>query len=375
LNDIIIIDGKFSNYVLPKIKQKLGSEWLTNGEKNSFFTYIYNRYDGSAVNSAIINSFVKYIYGDGLIDENGIDLKKYISKKDLRLIALDFKMYGQYSIQIKWSQGSTLLGVVPKPVEILWKSTAKFALNLDTNGDVNGYWFSKDWSNINQYKPQFFKKFDGKYDEQHPTEVLTINRVSTQDYYPNPDYTSVLQWAFVDEELTNTSANYITNGMSAGKIVNCIGGKIPTDEGRQLIKNKIIENLTGSTNTNKVIVNFSDGLDGNSITVENIEISNLDQTMVYYSTECANKLFIGHGVTNPSLFGVIAATGFSSASDDRITSIQHLMQSNINPMREEIIDGLESVLKISEPTISLKFKDFDLNENTVIDKNNPPKSE
>jgi len=375
LNEFVIFDAKFSNYVLPTIKPRLGTEWLTNGDKNSFFTYIYDRYTGSCVNSAIINSFANYLYGDGLIDENGINIKQYISNRDLKLICLDFKMYGQYTVEITWSQGSSMLGVVPKPIKIKWKSTAKFALNLDENCDVNGYWFSKDWKNTTTYKPVFYKKFDGQYDENHPIEVLTVNRISPNDYFPNPHYISGLQWAYVSEELTNTSANYITNGMSAGKIVNCTGGKIPTEEGRRAIVDKINNNLTGSKNANKVIVNFSDGTDGNTITVENIEISNLDQTMVYYSTEASNQLFIAHGVVNPGLFGVIAATGFSSASDDRITSIKHLMQNNIKPMRVELLDGLEEILKVAEPDISLKFKDFDLDAETTSEKNNPPTNE
>lgn len=363
MNDLIIIDAKFSNYVIPKVQPKSGQEWLCNGDKNSFFKYIYDRYTGSAVNSAIINSFVKYIYGDGLIDENGIDLKKYISKTDLRLICQDFKMYGQYTIEIHWSQGSKLLNVEPKPVKIKWKSTAKFALNLDDDCEVDGYWFSKDWNNTRLYKPVYYKKFDGKYDENHPVEVLTVNHISPNDYYPNPDYVSVLPWAEVDEELTNSSINYIKNNFSAGKIINCIGGKIPTVEAQQAIKQKIIDNLTGSENNNKIIINFSDSIDGNKIEVENVEISNLDQTLVYYSTQALSMLLVGHGITNPMIMGVPVPSGFSSQSEDRVVSIAHLMQNKINPAREEIIDGLESVLKIAEPTISLKFKDFnDLDE-------------
>ncbi|MES2575681.1 MAG: hypothetical protein V4572_12100 [Bacteroidota bacterium] len=372
MKDLIIIDGKFSNYILPKIKINKSTNWLLNGDKNSFFKYIQERYLGSVVNSAIINSFAKYIYGDGLIDENGINIKKYISKTDIRKIGLDFKMYGQFSLEIQWSQGSTLLKVEPTPIKIRWIDTTKFGLNLNEQGDVDGYWFSKDWANIGNNKPVFYKKFDGTFDQNYPTEILTINRVSTSEYFSQPDYTSGLQWAFVDEELANVSANYITNGLSAGKIINCVGGKIPTEDERQNIRENIVSKLTGSSNTNKVIVNFSDGTDGNNITVENIEISSLDATMVYYSTECANKLFISHNVVNPSLFGIIAASGFANTSEDRITSIKHLMQSNINPMREEIIDGLESVLRFVEPDISLKYKDFELDEETKI---TPPTNE
>jgi hypothetical protein len=40
-------------------------------------------------------------------------------------------------------------------------------------------------------------------------------------------------------------------------------------------------------------------------------------------------------------------------------ALKTLYRSNINPMREVIIDSLEYLIGFSEPNISLKFKDFE----------------
>jgi hypothetical protein len=74
------------------------------------------------------------------------------------------------------------------------------------------------------------------------------------------------------------------NGFSAGKVINCKGG-VPTDELREFIK-KIIEKLTGTTNKNKTIVSFSNGIDGgNEIEVTNIQIDQLDAQLVYFEVK------------------------------------------------------------------------------------------
>jgi hypothetical protein len=92
------------------------------------------------------------------------------------------------------------------------------------------------------------------------------------------------------------------NGFSAGKVINCKGGVPPTDELRETYKNKIIEKLTGTTNKNKTIVSFSNGIDGgNEIEVTNIQIDQLDAQLVYFSEEAERKIFKAHSVVNPIL--------------------------------------------------------------------------
>lgn len=368
MDDIHIIN--LNNYVLPDLTPFRTRKWILNGENNSFFQYIKDRYVGSPTNSGIINSYVNYIISDGLIDKNGGNVGKYISKKDLKLICQDFKIYGQYSVEVIWSQGSKLLGVEPKPIKINYIPTRKLGLSLDKRGDVDGYWYSFDWENQNKYKPEFYKKFNGIYDEKHPMEMLTVSRISSEDYFSNPDYLAGMQWAQIEEELSNSAINHIENGFSAGKIINCKGGVPPTEELKQEVRNKIINKLTGSGNKNKLIVSFSNGLDGgNEIDVTTLEVAGLDAQLVYFSEEAQRKLFISHSVTNPILFGIPSPSGFSSASEDRITSLDHLYQSNINPMRGEIIDGLEYIFKYAEPDFKLEFQNFELK----VDTNNETK--
>ena len=55
-----------SNYVSPTIEEKKNKAFVTYGDKNSYFRYLIDRYNGSPTNNAIINALSAMIYGKGL---------------------------------------------------------------------------------------------------------------------------------------------------------------------------------------------------------------------------------------------------------------------------------------------------------------------
>ena len=117
---MIIETFDLNNYVLPKIIVNSNTKHILNGANNSFFTYIKERYNGSPTNAGVINSYVNYIIGEGLIDKNGINIKQYLSKRDLTLFCQDYVLYGQYTPQILWSRGLKAMknveAIAPKPL-------------------------------------------------------------------------------------------------------------------------------------------------------------------------------------------------------------------------------------------------------------------
>lgn len=359
-----------NNYVLPNVVVNVGTKFILNGDNNSFFKYIEERYNGSPTNAGIIKSYVNYIIGQGLSDRFGINVNKYISKTDLRLICNDFKLYGQYAVQVIWSQGSKILKEEPKPLLIKHIPVNKIGFNQDRMGNIDGYWYSFDWENKARYKPQLFQKFDGIY-KDNPIEIFYVKSISSQPYFATPDYLSGLQYAHLEEELSNAAINHVLNGFSAGKIINVIGGSNPSEELKEEYRRQILSKLTGSNNTNKAIISYSNGIEGGEIKVENLEPTQYDEIFTNFTELAERKIFAAHSVTNPILFGIRDGSGLGSNKDEMIQALKTLYQSNINPMREVIIDGLEYVLKFIEPNIQLEFKDF---EELIVDsttQNNP----
>jgi hypothetical protein len=74
---------KFSKFQPIDIKPRQGQDWILNGTNNSNFDIYKDAYDDSPTNSAIIDAYVSYMYGEGLYDmASGANLKQYLSNED-----------------------------------------------------------------------------------------------------------------------------------------------------------------------------------------------------------------------------------------------------------------------------------------------------
>jgi len=345
------IEINFNSYVVPKVEPVIGRKWILNGEYNSFYNYVKDRYQGSPTNNGIINAYTSYIYGEGLVnDETPLS---QLNKNDLRLICQDFYTYGAFAVQIIWNLTRTF------PIIIKYTPVFKYGLSQNIKGDIDGYWYCYDWTKTWKYKPEFYPKYTGKY-KNCDVEVLIIQRPSSNNYFSNPSYVSGLQYAQLEEELSNSAINHILNGFSAGKIINVYNnsGSLSEELKREQSK-KIIEKLTGSSNNNKVIVSVNDNPD-NKITVDSIDIPELNQQYQYFAEESKRQLFAAHSVTSPRLFGSTDGSGFGNNAEEMKTARKEIYRMVINPSREIIIDGLMSILEnIPNEKYNIYFKDFE----------------
>ena len=96
---------QLSNYVKPVIKESKSKEWVLNGDKNQFFQYVIDRYNGSPTNGAIISGFSNLIYGKGLsardANKKPLEYAKMVTlfrPDEVRKMVLDFKLQGQFAI-------------------------------------------------------------------------------------------------------------------------------------------------------------------------------------------------------------------------------------------------------------------------------------
>jgi len=85
---------KYSAFQPIDIKPTLGRDWILNGPNGNNYKTYKDAYDDSPTNASIINAFVKYIFGEGLVDTStdNIDLSIYLSEEDQLLMCYDFKI-------------------------------------------------------------------------------------------------------------------------------------------------------------------------------------------------------------------------------------------------------------------------------------------
>lgn len=345
-----------SNYIRPEIKEVSGKKWVLNGKNNEFYQTIIDAYNGSPTNSAIIDSYSQFIYGKGLTskDKNTkpsewAAIISLVSKKDLRKICKDFEMFGEAAVEVKY-----LNNKVQKCFHIAKQKVAPEVANED--GDIDGYYYSYDFSNVNKYKPERFDAFGFGEGNQERSEIYIIKDYQVgQFYYSNPSYVSGISWARMEEEVSNYSINHIQKGLSFGHIINMNSGIQESAETIQENTRQIRNHLTGSQNAGAFFLNWNDNKDS-EITISALEVSNAHEQYAYLSLEAKNQLCTSHKLTTPMLVGVKDASGFSSNADEIKVGFEELMINVIKPKQEIILDGLMEIFAVNGFALDLQFE-------------------
>lgn len=362
---------EMSKHLPIDIKPVISRKWVLNGEDNSNFKMIKDAYDDSPTNASIINAYCNYTLGEGLVDlavlndetKSSEELKiklaklsvnKYLSKGDVKLIVQDFKTYGAYSVQIIWN--AAVKKEDKKPLLIKHLPMNKIGINVDKEMNVNGYWFCFDWEEKNKYKPQFYPIFDGTYKDKD-VEIYVVQRPSSNAFFSQPDWISGLRYAQLEGELANSAINHVLNGFQGTKVVNCNNGVPATEELKAEYKRKIIKDLTGTNNTNKIIVSFNASKE-KGIEVTDIPVTELNQQYVHFAEEAEKKLRIAHSASPVLFSGTKEGSGLSNNADEIEMATAMTYRQSINPIRETILDGLHFIFKHIDSSIILDFLDF-----------------
>ena len=345
-----------SNYIRPEIKEVSGKKWVLNGKNNEFYQTIIDAYNGSPTNSAIIDSYSQFIYGKGLTskDKNTkpsewAAIISLVSKKDLRKICKDFEMFGEAALEVKY-----LKNKIQKCFHIAKQKVSPEVANEE--GDIDGYYYCYDFSNVNKYKPERFDAFGYGEGTQERSEIYIIKDYQVgQFYYSNPSYVAGISWAKMEEEISNYSINHIQKGLSFGHIINMNSGIQESAETIQENTRQIRNHLTGSQNAGAFFLNWNDNKDS-EITISALEVSNAHEQYAYLSLEAKNQLCTSHKLTTPMLVGVKDAAGFSSNADEIKVGFEELMINVIKPKQEIILDGLMEIFAVNGIALDLQFE-------------------
>ena len=349
---------KFSKFQPIDIKPRQGQDWILNGTNNSNFDIYKDAYDDSPTNSAIIDAYVAYMYGEGLYDmASGANLKQYISNEDSLLLCQDFKTYGGTSLQVFFDPSTK------KPFRFKYAPIYKLGVRYDMQSlEVRGYWYSYDWKNRYKYTPKFYPKFEGFY-QGNPVEILYIRRPTAEPFFPVPDYISGIPWAEVEGELGNAAINHFKNGIESLTVVNYNQGRQESPELNKIEADKVRKMIGGSENAGKIVVSFNDSLE-EAVAIDRLAPPDLNQQNVFFAEEAERKLIVAHSAP-PILFaGSNQGNGFSNNADEIAVATKMLYRKKINPMREILTSGLKQAFDLIDATINPWFKDF-AEENTL----------
>ena len=315
-------------YIRPEIKESANKDWVMNGEDNQMYKDIIAAYYGSPTNSAIIDSYARYIYGLGLNIQ-----QSFITKTDLRKICFDMVLFGEASFEV--TPNGNLYHI----------EKDKLLPNKAEDGEIKSYWYSFDWSDVRKYEPKQIPSFGYGKKNENKVFVIKSNQVG-QFYFGNPSYISALPYCEVESELANYYVNHIKNGMSFGHVINVNGGKPESEEDLNKFSKQIRNQLTGSNNAGKFLLSFNDNKESET-TISALEVSDAHKQYDFLTQEAQNKICISHKVVSGAILGITKSTGFSSNADEIETAFNETYLNVIQPIQENVIDALEFVKGLS----------------------------
>jgi hypothetical protein len=352
MNNIHILN--LSAYTSPIIEESKNKDFVQYGTDNNYFQYLIDRYLYSNTNNAIITGVTNMIYGKGIsaTDSNRkpdqyAQMMSIIKGDCLKKVALERKLLGMASMQVIYAKGK-VTRVDHFPMQTLR------AEKCNDKGEIEAWYYHHDWTKYRN--GDVLKRIPAfGFGNGNEVEIYVIKPyVSGYHYYTPIDYSGALPYAKLEEEIADYLINDVMNGFSGTKVIN-FNNNIPPEEKRQEIANDVKRKLTGAKG-DKVIVSFNASLE-NKTTVDDIPLNDAPAHYEYLSTECFEKLIVGHRVTSPMLLGIRDTGGGLGNNADEIETATRLFDNIvIRPYQIEIIDALDAILAVNDIALNLYFK-------------------
>jgi hypothetical protein len=345
---------QLNSYTRPVIKELTTKEYVTNGDRNSFYQYLIDRYNGSPTNRTIIDSYSKFIYGKGLFSKEQTvkahdfaNILQILKKNDLKNICQDYVLFGEASMELIYEKGKLIkIKHVPKN-QILPNK-------MNEDGDIELYWFSQDFNNTRKYPPREIENFHFKKQGTKNAIYVITSYQAGRTYFADPSYMAGLPYAELEEEIANYCVNHIKNGLSFGYIINMNNGEPQSEELKERLEEKFKNFGTGSKNAGRGMINWNDSKE-NDITLTSVEVSESHKQYEFLSGEATQKLMIAHKVTSPIIFGIMKEGGLGNNANEMETAFNQLYINVIQPIQENILDSLKEVFTDNGMTIDLDF--------------------
>ena len=343
-----------ATYTSPEIVEVQGQEWVKYGADNNYFQFLIDRFNGSPTNNACINGISQQIYGKGInATDSSSKPNEYaqmitLLKPDMvQKVSYDLKLMGQAAIQVIYSKDRTKIAQCEHfPIETLRAEKA------NDDGEITAYYYWNDWTTIKPSdKPLRIPAFGFSKEN---IEIYYIKPYKSGFYYYSPvDYQGGLQYAELEEEISNYHLNNIMNGLAPSMLINFNNGT-PNQEQRELIEQRITQKFSGSSNSGKFILAFNDNKESQA-EITPVQLSDAHQQYQFLSTESQSKILVSHRVVSPMLLGIKDSTGLGNNADEIKTASLLMDNTVIRPFQELLIKCFDQLLAYNQIALNLYF--------------------
>lgn len=356
---------QLSSYTQPEIIEDGRDKWVEYGTENNYYTWLIDRRRNSTTNGSIINNITRLMYGRGLYAKNAnrrpndfAQMLALFRPDDLRAAGDNLYHLGQGAYQLIYNKAhNKIVKVKYMPINLIRPE------KCDKDGNITGYYYSDNWDDTKAFVPKRIPAF-GTSNEG--IELLVFGAQSVgRKYFSAVAYEPCLDYCILEERISEYLINDVDNGFSGTKVVNFNNG-VPTEEQQKIQAKKVLGKLTGARGQ-KVIVSFNNNQEQKT-TVDDIPLNDAPDHYNYLSTECRNKILVGHCITSPMLVGISPdGQGFSSNADEIEVAAKYFHNTVVRPQQDIHLDAIAEVLAYNNISLDLFFRRLNLFEDIEAD--------
>ena len=346
---------------LPIIKEQNTYDWVKYQSDlgDEYPEYLESLYNTSPTHQAIVNTKSLIVAGDGfevddsnLTEEQKLDLYKMMEftdgKRDIEDFITDLskdnELYGSIAIEVIWSLDFT------KIVKINRISPKHIRVGKYEDGDINCYYYSRDWSNRREEITKIHS-FDINDKEHHRQLLYMGTHMVSNEYYYEPSYIASTNWIELEANTGLFYRSLMENGFNPSVVVRFFRKPASLEERDEVVRG-LKQSFGGVKNSGKAIVMFSDGKEL-APEVEPIQTANLDKQYTVLAEQIQSKILTGARVTTPSLFGINIAGKLGES--DFETQVEAFTKFVIRPQQQFLNRIINKLLKVNGLNVNFRI--------------------
>ena len=362
-NNKPFVFSKFPLYAneLPLFREQKNKKWIRYGQQNDYPDYLGYLFNNSGVHNAIVSGKAMYIAGKGFqVKKNVTGTQKLQAEAILKSIneyqtinellnqsVLDRVIYGSYAFKVKWAKGK-IASIKLQPIN-----------TIRTNESRTEFYISNEWTRDMSIKDRWYK-FNNEpidvhtllaFDSTNPTgeQILYISDYRPQmKVYALPEYIGCVTSIETDIECPNYHLNEIKSGFSAGTMITLFNGQ-PQEEEKLEVDRELKRKFSNSDNAGEIVLNFQNaGTTPPMVTPLNG--NDLDKRYEQLQKDTVDKIFIGHRISSPMLFGLKTAGELGGRSELQI-AWEHFTNTYVKPKQQIVEDDFNYMLKFISPEL------------------------
>jgi len=350
-------------------EQKIG-DFYKYGLYNDYPEFLIYLYNNSSIHNTCVNAVVDGIIGEGLVCSEGHSkILDHANEEEswnniFKKIALDFKLYGGFALEVIWSKDRSRIAEVYH-IDFSWLR-AKEKTEL---GKIPGYYISDEWAEKYKYgigggvynkfqsaglnvELPYLPTFNPKKRFVEPKQLWVYNPYRPgQKYYPLPDYAGAIRTVEVDIETDNFHANNLKNGLTPSIAITTFLNADPDQ--RNEIEAMLRNQYAGTNNAGSLMYIDVDSPE-NAPKIEPIQSNGTDEYYMNLNDMVQQKILTAHRITSPMILG-IKTEGQLGGRNEVIDAYLLFTNTVLRPYQQVLAQCIEDLLNEQYPTEAGKF--------------------